>query len=43
MVGQRAVAFELLDSQGKVHRLEDSRERDGRGRWLVLLFHRHLG
>ena len=38
MVGKPAIPFELRDSEGHVHRLEDSR-----GRWLVLLLHRHLG
>ena len=38
MLGKPAIPFELLDSEGNQHRLEDSR-----GRSLVLLFHRHLG
>ncbi|MGE0623167.1 MAG: hypothetical protein AB7O54_11155 [Pseudomonadales bacterium] len=36
--GKRAVAFELSDAAGDRHRLEDFR-----GRWLLLVFHRHLG
>ncbi len=35
---QPALPFELLDTLGNVHRLSDSR-----GRWLILVFHRHLG
>ncbi len=37
-VGQPAVPFALEDAEGRVHRLEDFR-----GRWLLLVFHRHLG
>jgi len=36
--GKAAVAFELTDAAGRVHRLADYR-----GRWLLLVFHRHLG
>lgn len=34
---QPAVPFELNDTEGRVHRLEDHRDR-----WLLLMFHRHL-
>jgi peroxiredoxin len=37
-VGQPAIAFELADVEGKVHRLTDFS-----GKWLLLVFHRHLG
>jgi peroxiredoxin len=37
-VGEQAVPFELKDSEGVVHRLADQR-----GRWVLLVFHRHLG
>jgi peroxiredoxin len=33
-----AVPFELSDASGKVRTLDDYR-----GRWLLLVFHRHLG
>jgi peroxiredoxin len=36
--GTRAVAFELVDTCGTTHTLERYR-----GRWLLLVFHRHLG
>ena len=36
--GNEAAPFELRDSNGEVHRLEDYR-----GRWLLMVFHRHLG
>ncbi len=36
--GQPALAFNLTDSGGNVHRLKDYR-----GSWLLLVFHRHLG
>ncbi|NIL98168.1 MAG: redoxin domain-containing protein [Planctomycetales bacterium] len=36
-VGKTAVSFELPDTQGHVHRLEDYA-----GRWLLMVFHRHL-
>ena len=32
-----AVPFELTDLQGRTHRLEDYA-----GKWLLLMFHRHL-
>jgi peroxiredoxin len=32
------VDFDLVDTSGVHHRLADYR-----GRWLLLLFHRHLG
>lgn len=38
MVGQAAVPFALKDTAGQTHRLEDFRDR-----WLLLVFHRHLG
>lgn len=37
LVGGPAVAFELPDADGRVHRLDEYR-----GRWLLLVFHRHL-
>ncbi len=36
--GSPAVEFELQDIAGKTHRLADYA-----GRWLLLVFHRHLG
>lgn len=36
--GKPAVRFELPDLQGRIHRLEQYT-----GRWLLLMFHRHLG
>jgi peroxiredoxin len=36
-VGSPAAAFELPDTEGTVHRLEPYR-----GRWLLMVFHRHL-
>jgi peroxiredoxin len=33
-----AVPFSLIDSEGKQQQLEDYQ-----GRWLLLVFHRHLG
>ena len=36
--GKSAVPFSLIDSDGKEHHLEDYR-----GKWLILVFHRHLG
>lgn len=38
LTGKPAVPFTLSDSTGAPHRLEDYR-----GRWLLLMFHRHLG
>lgn len=38
LTGQPAVPFTLPDSTGRRHRLADYR-----GRWLLLMFHRHLG
>ena len=35
---QAAIPFTLKDTQGREHTLHDSK-----GRWLLLLFHRHLG
>jgi len=37
-VGSPAVAFTLADTAGTVHRVEQFR-----GRWLLMVFHRHLG
>ena len=37
-IGSPAVAFALEDTAGTVHRLEPFR-----GRWLLMVFHRHLG
>ena len=37
-VGSPAVAFALSDTAGTVHRVEQFR-----GRWLLMVFHRHLG
>lgn len=36
--GSPAVDFTLEDTAGAVHRLEHYR-----GRWLLMVFHRHLG
>jgi peroxiredoxin len=36
--GRPAIPFELLDAEGRTHRLGDYR-----GHWLLLVFHRHLG
>ena len=36
--GLTAVDFELSDADGETYRLADFR-----GRWLLLVFHRHLG
>lgn len=38
LTGKPAVPFHLPDSGGRLHRLEDYR-----GRWLLMVFHRHLG
>jgi len=38
LTGQPAIPFNLTDSEGKHHRLEDYK-----GSWLLLVFHRHLG
>lgn len=37
-VGRPAMPFELLDAEGRTHRLADYKSR-----WLLLVFHRHLG
>jgi peroxiredoxin len=37
LFGMNAVAFELQDAKGRVHRLNDYR-----GGWLLMVFHRHL-
>jgi len=37
-VGSPAVPFSLEDTAGSLHRLEQYR-----GRWLLMVFHRHLG
>ena len=36
-VGIPAVAFELDDTGGQTHRMQDYA-----GRWLLIVFHRHL-
>ncbi|RIK80097.1 MAG: hypothetical protein DCC68_11675 [Planctomycetota bacterium] len=36
-VSQKAVDFALADTAGTIHRLSDYT-----GRWLLLVFHRHL-
>ena len=36
--GKDAIPFSLPDAEGKVRTLEEFR-----GRWLLLVFHRHLG
>jgi peroxiredoxin len=36
--GRPAIPFELLDAEGRTHRLSEYR-----GHWLLLVFHRHLG
>jgi len=36
--GRPAVEFELEDANGAVHSLSDYG-----GRWLLMVFHRHLG
>ncbi len=38
LTGKPAAPFELRDSKGRIHRLETYR-----GRWLLMVFHRHLG
>ncbi|MDG2014652.1 MAG: hypothetical protein P8J33_14185 [Pirellulaceae bacterium] len=38
LLKQPAAAFELSDLNGQMHRLEDNPEK-----WLLLVFHRHLG
>ncbi|WP_244949106.1 peroxiredoxin family protein [Mariniblastus fucicola] len=38
LIGKRAVPFGLPDLSGKIHQLSSSE-----GRWLLLVFHRHLG
>jgi peroxiredoxin len=38
MIGEPAIPFELKDTDGNIHRLED-----GSGHWQLLVFHRHLG
>ena len=36
--GRSAAEFQILDTQGTIHR-----KSDYSGRWLLLVFHRHLG
>jgi peroxiredoxin len=36
-VGKPALTFELPDTKDRIHRLDDYA-----GRWLLLVFHRHL-
>jgi len=38
VIGHAAPDFALPDASGALHRLAD-----WRGRWLLLVFHRHLG
>lgn len=38
LTGKPALPFALRDSANNEHRLADYR-----GRWLLLMFHRHLG
>ena len=38
LTGKPAITFNLRDSRGTTHRLEDYR-----GKWLLMVFHRHLG
>jgi len=38
LTGRPAIPFSLHDSEGRSHCLEDYR-----GRWLLMVFHRHLG
>ena len=37
LMGRPAEPFELPDAEGRVHRLDGYR-----GRWLLLVLHRHL-
>lgn len=37
-INQPAVSFELFDTNGRPHRLQDEL-----GHWQLLVFHRHLG
>lgn len=37
-IGRPAIPFALPDAEGRTHRLADYK-----GRWLLLVFHRHLG
>lgn len=37
LVGRPAAPFELPDADGRLHRLDEYR-----GRWLLLVMHRHL-
>lgn len=38
LIGREAPALALEDTTGRLHRLAESR-----GRWVLLVFHRHLG
>lgn len=38
LAGQPALPFNLTDTEGQSHSLDDFR-----GNWLLLVFHRHLG
>jgi peroxiredoxin len=38
LAGQAAIPFSLPDAEGRLHGLDEFR-----GRWLLLVFHRHLG
>jgi len=36
--GKAAIPFSISDAGGRVHRLDEYR-----GKWLLMVFHRHLG
>jgi peroxiredoxin len=36
--GKAAIPFSIADAGGRVHRLDEYR-----GKWLLMVFHRHLG
>jgi peroxiredoxin len=38
LTGKPAIAFTLRDSRGTAHLLQEYR-----GKWLLMVFHRHLG
>lgn len=37
-IGNQAASFKLADTEGSIHSLADYG-----GKWLLLVFHRHLG
>ena len=37
-IGEPAISFKLMDVDGNVYQLEDYA-----GKWLLMVFHRHLG